>query len=72
MEVIHLVRDPRAMMRSQHVGGWLKRPNASLDTVSANICTAMETDLKLADILPSDRWGNQCSDLAVFFTELTI
>ena len=55
LKVIHLVRDPRAIIRSRWLGGWLKWTN--LESESKNLCTAMETDLQLADILPSDRWA---------------
>ena len=50
LQVIHLLRDPRAMIRSRLVGKMAEKQ-------SQKVCTAMEEDLKLADILPSDRWG---------------
>ena len=48
LQVIHLLRDPRAMIRSRLVGKMAEKQ-------SQKVCTAMEEDLKLADILPSDR-----------------
>ena len=51
-QLIHLVRDPRAMIRSRLVG------KMKAEKQSREVCTAMERDLKLADILPSDRWDH--------------
>ena len=49
LQLIHLLRDPRAMIRSRLVGHVLNKREPK------KVCTEMEEDLKLADILPSDR-----------------
>ena len=49
LQVIHLLRDPRAMIRSRLVGHIAEKE-------SRKVCSDMERDLKLAEILPSDRW----------------
>ena len=51
VQLIHLLRDPRAMIRSRLVGNIAEKQ-------AKKVCTAMEEDLKLADILPPDRWDH--------------
>ena len=48
VQLIHLLRDPRAMIRSRKVGQIGEKE-------SQKVCADMERDLKLEDILPSDR-----------------
>lgn len=49
IKLIHLLRDPRAMIRSRLVGNIAEKQ-------SKKVCSAMEQDLQLSDILPSDRY----------------
>ena len=52
VQVIHLLRDPRALIRSRLVGRLLNKRKPE------RVCTEMEQDLQLANILPADRWDH--------------
>ena len=49
--MIHLVRDPRAIINSRLAKGWDHNNNPRVK------CRQMEEDLSLANMLPSDRSG---------------
>ena len=50
MQVIHLLRDPRAIIKSREVGHWDAKVNEAW-----KVCKNLERDLQLADILPPER-----------------
>ena len=50
-KVIHLVRDPRAMIKSRKVGGM------AASAESRRVCAGIERDLNLSLTLPAHRWG---------------
>ena len=68
--MIHLVRDPRAILRSRRVGDWITAEN--LKSEAAEVCSAIETDLKLSDILPSDRWDGSFIKWSPYFFNIII